>query len=323
MKNMKKYHKGFKRADAAITLVCVAFLFATLGAIGARGREHAKRTLCASQLQKWGRAIIMQSADNGGEIMFMVRRWGGGAGDPGVAYPHYIGAVPDFGLPGVENYMHPGEFSVYEMAPYIDCVSKDFYQTGSASKILACPATDGDFIIEWCTETWLMFCAPDGIRTGPPEYFIEPSYSYWVIGGMRPPLDASDPGTENGDGSANIYRDLTVDVLSPTRLLMSEVMNLDGGSPYFLYNHGRDGWAWNLLWVLPVPTGRLREDGQQDATGRNQLFGDGRVDWRPISLEFEDNIPSEIIERGGVGFLENEWNGPGSGWVNQWDVSWY
>ena len=52
-------------------------------------------------------------------------------------------------------------------------------------------------------------------------------------------------------------------------------------------------------------------DGEQDATGRSQLFGDGRVSWRQISLKFEDNLPSELD----VGFDEDEWNGPGSGFI--------
>ena len=57
-------------------------------------------------------------------------------------------------------------------------------------------------------------------------------------------------------------------------------------------------------------------DGEQDATGRSQLFGDGRVQWRDISLKQEDNIPGEVY---GVGFQENEWNGPGSGWLGAFD----
>ena len=31
-----------------------------------------------------------------------------------------------------------------------------------------------------------------------------------------------------------------------------------------------------------------------------------------VSLKFDDNIPSQA---NGLGFAENEWNGPGSGWL--------
>jgi hypothetical protein len=76
------------------------------------------------------------------------------------------------------------------------------------------------------------------------------------------------------------------------------------------------GW----IEIESPPPGHEKFDGQQDATGRSQLFGDGRVQWRPISLKFEDNIPSQNVP---PGLLENEWNGPGSGWVNTNDVCWY
>ena len=310
--------RGFTLIELLVVIAIIALLLSIITPALQQVKDRARRIMCGNALRQWGIAISACASANN-NLMKTVRRWGGGS-DPGIPYPHYIGAVPDFGLASVEDYMRPDEFSVYEISPYINCVSKDFYQTGSTSPILTCPSAGGDFIAQWCTETWEMFCAPDDIRTGPPEFFIEPGYAYWVIGGIDPPLEADGPGVSEPDGSANIYRDLTVEMLSPKRLLMSEVMNLDGGSPLFRYNHGRDGWCWNLYGgMTSPPPGHLKEDGEQDATGRSQLWGDGRVEWRAISLEFEDNIPSESVD----GYTENEWNGPRSGWVNQWDLSWY
>jgi len=90
----------------------------------------------------------------------------------------------------------------------------------------------------------------------------------------------------------------------------------------YRYNHGRRGWSWaSLDWDPDIrqPFG-TKYDGEQDATGRSQLFGDGRVAWRPISLKLEDNVPG--LANGG-GFAENEWNGPGSGWVTESEVKAY
>ena len=77
-----------------------------------------------------------------------------------------------------------------------------------------------------------------------------------------------------------------------------------------------------MSWIADIWTpGHQKFDGEQDATGRNQLFGDGRVQWRPISLEFEDNVPSgdTLPDR----YYEDDWNGPGSGWIDRTNPSYY
>ncbi len=60
--------------------------------------------------------------------------------------------------------------------------------------------------------------------------------------------------------------------------------------------------------------GKAKLNGEQDATGRSQLFGDGSVRWRSIPLKFEDNLPA-TIDVGGEGLDEEQWNGPGSGFI--------
>jgi prepilin-type N-terminal cleavage/methylation domain-containing protein len=308
--------RGFTLIELLVVIAIIALLLSIITPALQQVKDRARRIMCGNALRQWGIAISAHASANN-YIAKTVRRW---PQPQAIPYPHYFGAVPDFDLDNVDtDYMKPEEFSVYEMAPYIDCVSKDFYETGTASPILTCPSAGGEFIVDWVYATWDEFCSPNPAS---PEYFIEPAYSYWVIGGMRPPLDARPVGN---DGSENIFRDLTVDMLSPKRLLMSEILNIDGGDMAealpFRYNHGRDGWCWNLWWYddVQAPPGHTKEDGEQDATGRSQLFGDGRVEWRAISLEFEDNIPSRLVD----GYLENEWNGPRSGWVNPSDISWY
>jgi hypothetical protein len=290
-----------------VVIAIIALLLSILTPALNSVKERARRILCLNALKQWGIAITAYNATND-NLMFIPRRWGG------TPFPHYMAALPPrfYGTPVATQDMKAGEISVYAIDPYIDVVGRGFEDTGSASGILACPNVGGDFMVDWAWACWDYFCRPPH-PTGSvePEYFIEPAYSYWVVGGMDPPIDIID------EASANILRDLTIDTLSSKRLLMSEVlcMDYDYGEPTFRYNHGRGGWVWCLDWHpdVKVPPGHIKFDGEQDATGRSQLFGDGHVQWRDISLKFEDNIPTEL--NGPPYFEENEWNGPKSGWL--------
>jgi len=321
--------RGFTLIELLVVVAIIALLLSILTPALTQVRDRARRILCGNALKQWGIAIFAYNTTNN-NLMFIPRRWSSGD-DPQnwLPFPHYMAALPPrlYSANWVPQYMREGEFSAYLIDPYIDVVGKGFEDTGVASKILACPSVGGDFMVDWAWACWDYFCRPPH-PTGSvaaPEYFIEPAYSYWNIGGPFP-LKASSSGKydDDGDGCTNIYRDLTFDTLSPKRLLMSEVlcMDTDYGGFSFRYNHGRDGWAWCLSWHPDVqpPPGHIKFDGEQDATGRSQLFGDGSVIWRPISTKFEDNIPSEAF---GPGFAENEWNGPRSGWVLEGLRSWY
>lgn len=105
---------------------------------------------------------------------------------------------------------------------------------------------------------------------------------------------------------------------------MTELLGLDrsdGPLPdapdNYSYNHGRNGWSWGWPWFFPVPAGHNVKNPNPEATGRSQLFGDGRVEWRAIPLERGENLPT------GEDYTKERWNGPGSGWVNPYDTSWY
>jgi len=199
----------------------------------------------------------------------------------------------------------PGEWDVFRINPYIGAFITTYDPFSSPpicgiTDMVACPNASGDFMTEWC----MMNCE-EGWG------FNEPGYSYWVIGGMPTPLDI---GNECGE---YVYKDLTVDTLSPRRLLMSEILANDGnyeGTPY-RYNHGKKGWSW----FAGGAVGHEDNDPLPQATGRSQAFGDGHIEWRKISSKTIDNMPNTDD----VGFEEDRWNGPGSGWMNTWDTSWY
>ena len=303
----KKKKNGFTLIELLVVIAIIALLLSILTPALNAVKERARRILCLSALRQWGIAISAYNAAND-NLMFTIRRY------DGMAFPHFTAALPPrfYGTSVATEDMKHGEFSVYGINPYIDVVDKNFEENGVASEIICCPNCSGDFMVDWAYVGWIAHCRPPnlpGSRDSPSQYFLEPAYSYWVLGGMDPPIDVGN------ESSANVLRDLTIDTLSPKRLLMSEVlcMDYDYGGAGFRYNHGRDGWAWCLAWAdIQAPPGHVKLDGEQDATGRSQLFGDGHVQWRDISLKFEDNIPSEKY---GVGFDEEEWNGPGSGWI--------
>ena len=303
-----KLHKGFARVDLVVMLLCAAFLIMTLGAVGNRGREHAKQLVCASQLAKWGQAIIMQSEDNDGRLMFVLRRWGE---EP---FPHYIGQIKDgiFDGPWISDEAERGEWNLFEINPYIGAFSETYNPPDDCgtTRLVACPSADSKFMVAWSTMT----CEDEWD-------FNELGYSYWVIGGMPTPVDIGYPyNGSDGEAGDHVWQDLTLNTLSPGRLVMSDIMAVDNwggqGSPY-RYNHGRNSWSWPFyLDNLITPS---KYDPYPDATGRNQFFGDGAVKWRAIPPEYDDNLPNTMD----YGFQEDHWNGPGSGWMGAWDVSWY
>ena len=173
------------------------------------------------------------------------------------------------------------------------------------------PNANGDLMVELIAVEW-----DNSFMRG--ERWIVPGYSYW--GGVGQMISLSD--TPKGEYSDNFIRDLTLDTMSPRRLIMSGTIFFESNY-IWQYNHGRRGWAYAFEWLnTPLDTiarQHERYEGEQDATGRSQLFGDGRAEWRPIPLKLEDNLPSNQD----VGLREEEWNGPGSGYIVHADAMYY
>jgi len=307
-----KAPKGFTLIELLVVIAIIALLLSILTPALNTVKERAKRILCANRLKQWGIALHAYNAAND-NLMFMLRWWGGNP------YPHYISVVNDYGLFDENADPRDGEWNAWRINPYLDLMSKNYDEDGKVGPLVTCPNCSGEFM-----QDWIYYVNHGPPPSWPPNHWMfEFAYSYWVIGGMDPILQASDNGTENGEASSNIYRDLTMDVLSPKRLLMSEILNLDFSDSCYRYNHGRNGWSWNedmyMTGFGPTVGHRNYEADDPKATGRSQLFGDGRVQWRDISLKPEDNLPSIYYD----GRRENKWNGPGSGWVATNDTDYY
>jgi len=304
--------KGFTLIELLVVIAIIALLLSILTPALNTVKERAKRILCRNRLKQWGIAIFSYNVAND-NLMFMIRRYPPEGPFPQLmsSIKEYVNLSANYSVAGGEK--EGGEWNAWGINPYIECIDKNFDETGIASEIMTCPNCSGEFMQEWIWWHW------EQNRT-----YFDIAYSYWVVGGIKPPIKIKD----EQECSKDALRDLTIDTLSSKRLLMSEIINIDEayGESGLRYNHGRDGWSWGQGgWAMGAgapmpPPGHEKVDGEQDATGRSQLFGDGRVEWRDISLKFDDNVPSQYTIDG---YYEDDWNGPGSGWVEHYNPSYY
>jgi prepilin-type N-terminal cleavage/methylation domain-containing protein len=286
-----------KRAFTLIELLVVIAIIALLLSILTPALHQVKEIMCASALKQWGIAIFAYDVDNN-KIPQILVRWHG-------MFPTFMGTAPAEELvqdPLPVGGLSPDEWNVYSINPYIECVSKDFANDGIATEVMICPACNGDLFLDIIQEMSTFYY---DLR------FVFSGYAYW--GRVHDAYNLSETATsQNTILSDYAFRDLTLDTMSPRRLLMSESMYMDDHT-YWHYNHGRTGWSYCFDYMTKL-SGKAKYDGQQDATGRSQLFGDGSVPWRSIPLKFEDNLPATVYV-GGEGLDEEQWNGPGSGFI--------
>lgn len=195
-------------------------------------------------------------------------------------YPHYINI----------KYQEQGGQALWSIAginPYINAFGVNFELDGQATDLITCPNCSGDFMQRWAKEVnWKN------------HSFVEFAYSYFA--GVDKIPDAQ--------LSPNAKDVLVTKDLRSNRLLMAEILNLDTSDGAYRYNHGKNGWSWNEVFGISPPAGRTAKSPNPRATGRSRLFGDGHIEWR--NIDAVNNLPT-MSNR-----AQNQWNGPGSGYLS-------
>jgi prepilin-type N-terminal cleavage/methylation domain-containing protein len=287
--------RGFTLIELLVVVAIIALLLSILTPALNQIKDRARRIMCRNRLHQWG--IAIHSYGSGNNDKFMVNEtlddW------TRVAWISIEYLETDDGGQTIWNI--PG------INPYIDAFSKNFIDNGLCTPMVTCPSASGDFMQDFIYEQW-----KEEIEA------VRMAYAYWAGSDLIDPDNCSEYAK----------KDLTLDLPSPRRLLMTELLGFDrcddmsiGAPDNCSYNHGRNGWSWGWPWFYPVPAGHNVTNPNQQATGRSQLFGDGRVEWRAIPLETAKNLP--IGEGGERAYCKDRWNGPGSGWVNPYDTSFY
>jgi len=277
----KRFLTGFTLIELLVVIAIIAVLMAILTPGLRKAREAARRINCGSRLKQWGTAIHMHLTDNDGKLMAIVLKWEGG--NP---YPHYINNAPQKNPHGVIMW------NMADINPYINAFSPNYENDGVATDMVTCPMCSGKFMQEWIKQINWQY-----------HDFVEFAYSYF---GRIDLLD-------DNDCSPTAKKALVGRTLDSRKLLMAEILNLDYSDSAYRYNHGRYGWSWN--------EGRIHNPSKTAyspdpaATGRSQLFGDGHVKWRNISIE--QNLPTKDNP------LIDEWNGPDSGWIARYDTDYF
>jgi len=294
---MKK-RSGFTLIELLVVIAIIALLLSILTPALNAVKERAKRILCSNRLKPWGIAIDSYNTANDDKMMKMVKRW------DSVYFPCYISTIQNY-PPDLTDRddEQPDEWNAYRINPYLEVMDKNYEDTGIVTALVTCPNCSGDFMQDWVRDVnW------------PYHDFIEFAYCYWA-GIDKVFKDAPEQCSQTAT------RYLTLDVPSPKRLLMSEILWITGDSTTsmgYRYNHGKQGWSWNGDVIGAVGYNDVSPFPQ--ATGRGQLFGDGRVVFKPIPLD--KNLPTaeDIFWQVNDGM----WNGHDSGWVGDgFDCSYF
>lgn len=196
-------------------------------------------------------------------------------------YPHFISAET---VGSAE-----GEWNLNGINPYIRGFSDAYLANGRVNEMVSCPAISSKHIQRWITE--VVFANN--------QDFAEIAYSYF---GMAQEIDET-------QRSQNALLHLTNKLLAANRLLMADILYLDTSEKGYRYNHGRSSWSYE------VGDRPIVRSPNPEATGRNQLFGDGHVTWKKIPQNA--NLPTDEDR------FQAQWNGVQSGWVSQYDTSYF
>ncbi len=290
----KRKNRGFTLIELLVVIAIIALLLSILTPALNAVKERARRILCSNRLKQYGIAIHAYNTANGDKMMKIVKRHGG------TYFPIYASTKPFYplDLTGIDD-IQADEWNGHKINPFLEIMDKNYDETGIVTALVTCPNASGDYMQRWIQqENWEGY---DYQQLPNSEGFMEIAYCYW----------AGIDEVPQEQRSMQAARYLTLDVPSPKRLLMSEILFLTADSIddlSYRYNHGKRGWSWNTLDVA----GHIDYYPYPQATGRGQLFGDGHVSFKKIPLD--ENLPTNPHKPLGN---DSMWNGRDSGWVGE------
>ncbi|MDW8344814.1 MAG: prepilin-type N-terminal cleavage/methylation domain-containing protein [Verrucomicrobiae bacterium] len=237
---------GFTLVELLVVIAIIALLAALVLPSLAHSREKARRAVCMSNLRQWGVAVLMYSTDNSGRLFEAVSAWG-------ARYPNGVFATNIQG--GVAINMTRFR-NIVALKPYVGGVDVDGRKVWG---IWHCPSKLRSV---YSIPDWVY---PAGLGQG----FFPNDYAYFGMGDVWGyELDPF------GVQIAMTPEDLAGRTFSASRLLMADTIYVWGSVPdEYQYNHTKRPPVLSI-W------GSLIHYTPSNWAGSNQLYADGRVEWK-------------------------------------------
>lgn len=247
--------KGFTLIELLVVIAIIALLLSVLLPSLRKAKENAKCVVCSSNLHQWGAVLVSYQTDNNEKVMATFQWQGGGA-----PYPcsSWVDSGTSLGIGGSSVTLpeHQGQFSADLVGAYVPEFHFDAAapENTTLGNIWTCPAN---------TRSMEDLMA-EQLKYG---YFTM-QYTYFARADLwpkYPPAGATHP------------HELTEKYLSSNRIVMADIFYYwAGNGGRWGYNHGVNGPS------LHYSTTEYSDDGANgmQATGINELFGDGHVNWK-------------------------------------------
>ena len=237
--------KAFTLIELLVVISIIALLLSILMPALSKIKKQARQVVCASNLHQWGVAIVLYAGDNNDKI-------------PSTPVMADNTVWPNMVLGTNSPTASEVFFAADIMAPYVGGV--DLEKKEIDDSIWICPSQAkglSNIITTWWTNYGIIHL------------------NYMYFGHVK-------EWAENSRTSEMLIRDLVGNNLSNSsshKLLMSDILQFSTGADGdgWWYNHGKNGAVWGH--AFRGYNGGI-DHGPPEITGVNQLYGDGRTEWK-------------------------------------------